>query len=174
MIGKTSFPILLTIVAALILVYVTQTKITPENTTPQNPSQETTTQPLTESQPTQTVSSATAPPTPTNFTATFSIFTNGTKRIFTAAMYHNQSDVVYIQNPDPSIIHVTKSGTTWNDFFKTLPFSLTKDCLVTGTKQTFCSNETQKLRFYINNSEQPNALDLEIQPNDELRVVYGE
>ncbi len=106
------------------------------------------------------------------FTATFEIFTNRTKRIFTDSKYHNQSQVVFIQDSDPSIIHVTQPNITWDYFFKTLPFSLTSDCLITGTKQTFCSNETQKLRFFINDVEQQNALELEINPNDQLRVVF--
>lgn len=126
------------------------------------------------SQPAQVEDPTNSPkPTFTNFTASFEIFTNGTKRIFTATMYHDQSDAVYIQSTDPSVVYVAQSGITWDDFFKTLPFSLTKECLVTGTKQTFCSNEIQKLRFYINEIEQPNTLELEIRPNDELRVEYN-
>jgi len=110
---------------------------------------------------------------PTDFTASFEIYTNGTRRIFTAAMYHNQAVHVFIQNPDPSIVYVKESGITWTDFFSTLPFSLTKDCLVTGTKETYCNGE-KKLRFFLNDFEAPDALDLAIQPGDSLRVTYGE
>lgn len=110
----------------------------------------------------------------TDFTASFEIYTNGTRRIFTAAMYHNQSSVVFIQDPDPSIIYVKKTGITWADFFNTLPFSLSKECLITGTGQTFCSNENQILRFFLNNTDVPDALSLEIQPGDTLRVTYGD
>ena len=69
-------------------------------------------------------------PTPTTFeisptqteekvdiTASFEIYTNTTKRIFTASMYHNLSEDVYITADDPSIIHVKKAGVTWDDFF---------------------------------------------------------
>jgi len=116
----------------------------------------------------------TAPSEPTDFTASFEIYTNGTKRIFTAAMYHNQSPDVFIQSQDPGIVHVKKKGVTWTDFFETLPFALTKECLVTGTKQTFCTTETKKLRFFLNNAETPDALDLTIEPEDRLRVSYGD
>ena len=109
----------------------------------------------------------------TDFTASFEIYTNGTRRIFTAAMYHNQSPSVFIQDPDPSIIYVKEAGTSWSDFFKTLPFSLNKDCLVTGTKETYCNTQTKKLRFFLNDLEMPDALNLEIQPGDSLRVTYG-
>lgn len=125
---------------------------------------------------TETMTSTTVPSKiaePTDFTASFEIYTLGTKRIFTQAMYHKQSPDVFIQNTDPSIVYIKKKGITWADFFATLPFSLTKDCLTTGTKQTFCTNEQQKLRFILNNKEIPDALDLEIQSQDHLRVIYG-
>ena len=115
----------------------------------------------------------TVPPEPTDFTASFEIYTQGTKRIFTQAMYHNQSQDVFIQSPDPSIVYVKKAGITWAEFFGTLPFSLTRECLVTGTKQTFCTTETKKLRFFLNNTETPDVLDLGIQSGDALRVTYG-
>ena len=50
--------------------------------------------------------------------------------------------------------------------------SLDKNCLVTGTKQTFCTNKTQKLRFYINNIEDPDALDKVIKNKDSLLVTF--
>lgn len=110
---------------------------------------------------------------PNDFTASFEIYTNGTRRIFTAAMYHNQSPDVYIQSQDSNTVYVKKAGVTWKNFFDTLPFSLTTECLVTGTKQTFCNTETKKLRFFLNGIETPQALDLKIQPGDLLRVTYG-
>ena len=111
-------------------------------------------------------------PTQLDFTARFEIYTNGTKRIFTAAMYHNQSPDVYIENSDPSTVYVKKENITWDDFFKTLPFSVTKDCLVTGTKQTFCSNSSEKLKFILDGVETANALELDINPNDFLEIRY--
>ena len=108
----------------------------------------------------------------TDFTARFEVYTNGTKRVFTAAMYHNKSQDAFIQNPDPSVIYIKKLGVTWDEFFKTLPFSLDKNCLVTGTKQTFCSRQSQRLHFLLNVVEVPDALDLEIKPNDYLEVRF--
>jgi hypothetical protein len=107
------------------------------------------------------------------FTARFEITTNSTKRVFTDAKYHNQSLDVYIQPPDPSVVYVEMEGITWNDFFQTLPFSLTAECLVTGTKQTFCTNDSGTLRFYLNEVETLDALTKEIKANDFLKVEYG-
>ena len=115
----------------------------------------------------------TVTPVNVDFTAGFAIFTNGTFRVFTASMYHNLSKDVFIQTDDPNIVRVKKSGVTWDDFFKTLPFKLTKDCLTTGTKQTFCTNDNGKLRFYLNGKEDTSALDKQIARGDKLLVSYG-
>lgn len=110
-----------------------------------------------------------------NLTANFEIEAGGIKRNFSRGMYMNLSKDVYIESPESSnVVHVRKEGVTWNDFFKTLPMSLTKDCLITGTKEEFCSNETKKLKFFVNDVENPDALDEVIKQDDRLRVVYGE
>jgi len=115
-------------------------------------------------------------PTPTeapvDISARFTIFTHGTKRIFTDSRYHNLSPDVYIAPDDPESVHVRSRGITWADFFTTLPMQLTKDCLVTGTKQTFCTGSGGTLRFFINGNEDENALEREIREGDMLLVEY--
>ncbi len=92
--------------------------------------------------------------------------------IFTDSMYHNQSEDVYIEALEPNRIKITKSGTTWNQFFETLPFTLTKECLVTGTKQTFCTSDSGTLSFYLNDQEMPDVLDAIVAADDHLRVEF--
>lgn len=129
--------------------------------------------------PVETILTQAQVPTVTNtpknvdYSAGFTIYTNGTFRIFTAVMYHNLSEDVFIQAGNPNIVHVKKVGTTWNDFFKTLPFKLTKDCLITGTKQTFCTNENGALKFYLNGKREDDLLSKEIQDRDRALITYG-
>ncbi len=106
--------------------------------------------------------------------ASFVIFTNGTLRIFSDPKYHNLSPEVYIQRDNPSIIYVKKPGITWGNFFNSLPMKLSQDCLITGTGQTFCSNESQKLKFYVNGQLKPNALEQSIKDGDQLLVSFGD
>lgn len=113
-----------------------------------------------------------APSLDLDITAKFRIITNGTTRIFSDKKYHNQSEDVYISSAEPSIVYVKKEGITWRDFFATLPMKLETDCLTTGTGQVFCTNNNQRLYFYINNVENPNALDETITSNDFLLVEY--
>lgn len=108
-----------------------------------------------------------------DFTATFRIVTQGLTRTFTASMYHNLSSDVYIEAKDPSVVNVKKRGTTWNDFFSTLPFKLSRDCLTTGTGETFCSGDGGTLKFYRNDVEDPNLLDREIAPGDRVLIDFS-
>ena len=107
-----------------------------------------------------------------DYKAKFSVTTNGTKRIFTNAMYHNLDDDVYIPTGNTSSVVVKKSGIVWADLFESLPMSLDKDCLITGTGQEFCSDDDNSLKFYLDDEENPDALDMEIMDGDELEVVY--
>jgi len=109
-----------------------------------------------------------------DYRASFAIFTNGTFRVFTASMYHNLSSDVFIQADNPNIVQVKKENITWDDFFKTLPFSLTADCLVTGTKQTFCSGPSGKLKFYLNGIKTDDMLQRVIREADQALISYGD
>ncbi len=109
----------------------------------------------------------------TDTKASFAIFTNGTFRVFTASMYHNLSEDAYIDSSNPNIVHVKKAGTTWNDFFSTLPFKLTSECLTTGTKEIFCTGNRGTLKFYINGEQKNNPLTQEIEESDKLLVTFG-
>lgn len=112
-------------------------------------------------------------PQSVNKQASFAIFTNGTFREFSAAMYHNLSQDVYIEANKPNIIKIRKEGITWNDFFSTLPFKLTHACLTTGTKETFCTNEDKTLKFYLNGERKEQILDQLINNGDKLLITYG-
>ncbi|OGK17480.1 hypothetical protein A2774_05545 [Candidatus Roizmanbacteria bacterium RIFCSPHIGHO2_01_FULL_39_12c] len=108
-----------------------------------------------------------------DYKASFAIFTNGVFRVFTAAMYHNLSSDAFIQADNPNIVHVKKNGITWDDFFKTLPFKLTKDCLTTGTGETFCTGRDGSLKFYLNGVGNDNLLDTIITSGDRVLITFG-
>lgn len=108
-----------------------------------------------------------------DYKARFVIYTNGTKRIFTASMYHNLSKDVFIEASDPSVVHVKKDGVRWMDFFLTLPFKLDKNCLTTGTKETFCTTPNATLKFYINGVKNDSLLLSPIKDGDLALISYG-
>jgi hypothetical protein len=133
---------------------------------------------INQTQPTKISVSQTPSPTlevtrDVNYEARFAIYTNGTKRIFTNSMYHNLSKDVYIEASDPSIVHVKKDGVIWMDFFMTLPLKLDKDCLTTGTKETFCSTPKATLKFYLNGVRNDKFLFEKIKDGDLALISYG-
>jgi hypothetical protein len=104
--------------------------------------------------------------------ANFTIITGGITRSFKADKYHNQSSDVYISTDDPTAIHVKKKGITYNDFFKTLPMTLTKNCLITGDGEIFCDGKGGTLKFYLNDVETPDLLDKEIKAGDKTLIKF--
>ncbi len=107
--------------------------------------------------------------------ASFTIITGNITRSFKAEKYHNLSPDVYIQNPDPTIVYVIKPGVKWDDFFKTLPMKLTRDCLTTGDGETYCNGKDGSLKFYLNDVENPDLLDKEIKDGDKalIKFIHG-
>jgi len=108
--------------------------------------------------------------------AGFSIFTNGTERIFSESKYHNQSPDVYIAPDETNIIKVKKEGVTWQQFFDSLPapMKVTPDCLYTGTGQSFCNTNTKTLRFFLNGKQETNLLQQTILDGDKVLLIYGD
>lgn len=107
------------------------------------------------------------------YQAAFAVYTNGTLRQFSGTMYLNQSEDVFIEASNPAIVQVKKPNITWQQFFDTLPISLTPTCLTTGTGQTFCSNQTTALRFFLNGTENPQLLQHVMKPKDRVLISYG-
>lgn len=103
--------------------------------------------------------------------AKFTIYTLGTKRDFSNPMYQNLSSSAYIASGTGEDI-IALRGTTWGDFFDTLPFSIDKECLVTGTGQKFCTNNLRSLNFYINGEIDSNLLSKNIEDRDELVIKF--
>ena len=106
-----------------------------------------------------------------NFTASFTIITGNITRSFKAEKYHNLSPDVYISSDEPTI-HVKKPGITWDNFFKTLPMELTKECLITGDGETFCDKKDGSLKFYLNDIENKDLLDKEIKEDDKALIRF--
>lgn len=104
--------------------------------------------------------------------ASFAIMTGNIERSFKAEKYHNLSPDVYIEASDPTVVHVKKAGITWDDFFKTLPMKLTKECLTTGDEETFCEGKGGSLKFFLNDIEDKDLLDKEIKEGDKALIKF--
>ena len=108
------------------------------------------------------------------FTASFSITTLGTRRVFTDPKYHYRSRDVFLSPPDPEVVHVTKPSITWQEFFATLPapMKLELNCLTTGAGQRFCTGPQGQLRLRLDGIEHPSALSQPIAPDSKLEITF--
>lgn len=105
--------------------------------------------------------------------AGFTLIINGVKRDFSDPKYHNLSEDVYISADNPRVVRVKKRGSTWADFFSTLPMELSDECILTGTGQQFCTNTKSKLKFYVNGRKVNNFLERPILDTDQTLIIYG-
>ncbi len=48
------------------------------------------------------------------------------------------------------VVHVHREGTTWREFFDSLGFELTDQCLTTPEGEQFCTSGTERLSFILN------------------------
>lgn len=127
---------------------------------------------MTATSPTSQPKDQSPPSQNTDIQANFTIVTGSITRSFKAEKYHKLSPDVYIENPDPGIVHVKKMGIKWSDFFQTLPMKLTNDCLTTGDGETYCDGKDGNLKFYLNDVETLNLLDMEIKEGARVLIKF--
>lgn len=106
------------------------------------------------------------------FNAKFAIYTDSFKRSFTKSMYHNLSKDAYISPKDVETVIVSKNGTTWQEFFDSLPLQITTACLVTGDNERLCNTADKSVKFFLNN-QRIYSLEVAIKPDDRLLISYG-
>jgi hypothetical protein len=107
-----------------------------------------------------------------SITGSFEIIINGINRQFNKSKYHNLSPNVYINAINPNQVVITQAEATWGDFFDSLPFKVTNDCITTGTGERYCDGEGGKIVFLINGIETKGALATEIGSGDKLTVIF--
>ena len=111
--------------------------------------------------------------------ANFKVFIDGkevdfAKPEFMTESKQDHSKKVHLHDLRGDVVHVHYSGVTWSDFFDSLGFRLTKDCLDLGKEGKYCNTDQKKLRFFINDKEIENLASVEIQDLDRVLIHYGQ
>ena len=108
--------------------------------------------------------------------ASFLIFTNGTKRVFTDTKYHQRDTRAHLHTSTPSVIHVNLLPVTWQEFFDSLPspMKVETNCFTTGTNQKFCTEGNTTLKFFLNGQLlDPTILASTINDGDMFLISFG-
>lgn len=110
--------------------------------------------------------------------ADFLVYIGDEKFDFTQDKYQStakslQSDKVHLHDNKGNVIHLHAEGITLGDFFTSLGFNLTNQCLVTDTKEEYCTDNDNTLTLYVNGKVLENIANYQIIDNDQILLYYG-
>lgn len=108
-----------------------------------------------------------------DYSAGFAVFIHNSFQNFSDPGFYNRSEELFIQAPNPNIISVKKNGKKWGDFFRTLPITITKNCLTMRAGQNYCTGQGGELKFYVNGVKTEDIEEKLILPGDTLLITYG-
>lgn len=83
------------------------------------------------------------------------------------------SENVHLHKPF-LVVHVHREGTTWREFFHSLGFELTDQCLTTPEGDTYCTSETERLSFIVNGVRVDGLAFQDITDIDRALISFGD
>lgn len=109
----------------------------------------------------------------------FLMHLNGVQYDLSADKYQSEGDQVlhkhiHLHDNNDDIIHRHDHGVTLADFFESLGFVLTNDCIIDDTKAEFCSNDSNELLIFANDERVAEPASYVNQEEDKILVFYGD
>ena len=83
------------------------------------------------------------------------------------------SENVHIHNPRHHVVHVHREGTTWREFFGSIGFELTDQCLTTPEGERLCTSDTERLSFMLNGVRLDGLAFVDITDIDRALISFG-
>lgn len=80
----------------------------------------------------------------------------------------------HFHDNDDEVMHRHAEGLTLAAFLTSLGFTLTTDCLVTDTKETYCTDETNALTLYVNGEPFEAITSYVPEERDRVLLYYGD
>ncbi|MFH0828582.1 MAG: thioredoxin domain-containing protein [Candidatus Kerfeldbacteria bacterium] len=80
---------------------------------------------------------------------------------------------IHFHNKNGDVIHIHKAGITVSDLFGTFSMSLGQDCITLDTSTTKCATGSNKLRMYVNGTENSSSGSYAIGDLDRILVIFG-
>ena len=56
---------------------------------------------------------------------------------------------LHLHDNNQNVLHIHKEGLTMAEFFASIGFTLTDECITTDTSESYCSNENATLQMYV-------------------------
>ncbi len=103
--------------------------------------------------------------------ADFKVYINDKAIDFSVPMYQLRDKSVHVEDGIGDMVHVHKEGITMGHFFETLGIEFDNECIVID--DNYCSEDDNKLSFYVNGIENDEFENYEIRDLDKILVSYG-
>lgn len=109
--------------------------------------------------------------------ADFLVIINGTKVDFNKPQYMSVNGKeltpdVHMHDNIPFVIHFHSATADLKEFFKSLGMDFNSNCFFDGNN-TYCTNATERLQFYVNGSPSPAFGDYRPNDLDKILIYYG-
>ena len=111
--------------------------------------------------------------------ADFALYIRGERYDFNHERFFSTVEVelsenVHIHEPFHDIVHVHREGTTWREFFHSLGFELTDECLTLPEGEQLCNSERERLSFMVNGVRVDGLAFQDITDIDRALISFGD
>ena len=71
------------------------------------------------------------------------------------------------------IIHIHAYNRLLSNFFSSIGFTITDECIITDTQEKFCANSLNSLSIYVNGTKIENITEYQFTDIDRVLIIYG-
>ncbi len=108
----------------------------------------------------------------------FVLFLDGAEVDLSADKYQSKTAQilhahVHLHDNNDEVIHRHDHGVTLGDFFESLGFALTEDCITDDTEREFCSDDTEELMVFVNDERIESPFDYVNEEEDRILIYHG-
>lgn len=115
---------------------------------------------------------------PVHWHADFAVVINGERFDFNKPEFISKEGQegnawVHIHEPRPTVVHVHREQTTWDEFMRSLGFSLTDAALTLPDGRKFVTGDLSQLKFYVNGVRIDTLMFESISDLSQVLVTFG-
>ena len=81
---------------------------------------------------------------------------------------------IHLHDNNDEVIHRHDHGVTMGQFFSSLGFTLTDECIIDDTQNEFCSDDSAELLIFVNDERIQNPASYVNQEEDRILVYFGD
>ncbi|MDP2666453.1 MAG: hypothetical protein Q8P05_03065 [Candidatus Diapherotrites archaeon] len=120
-----------------------------------------------------------ANPDPNHTHADFAVYIHNERVDFSQPQYmstetQKRSPYTHLHDGDGEVMHIHALGVTLGLFFHTLDMRLTTDCFTLDTGASYCTDETNSLRVYVNGQPIADGMAYQPQDLDQILITFGD